>query len=87
MASDNKKVATYINLMGDTAQELRDLVARLEFIQGKFDTANPSLADTGLTAGNVTTIKNAIAAMKTEANRVVWTASLMRGWIAIKGKR
>lgn len=72
--SDSKKVATYINRLGEEAQIIRDAIARIEIIQAKFDTANPSLTDTGLTAGNITTIKNATAAMKTEANRAVWTA-------------
>lgn len=70
--SDSKKVQTLINRAADEMIIIRAAVARLEATRLLFVAENPNVTGTPL-EGNVTTVGNAIAALKAEADKAVWT--------------
>ncbi len=71
--ADSKKVAAAIHHLSRAAQAARAAVSRMEAIQAKFVTANPSVVDTPL-QGNKAAVVNAVASLKAEVNKSVWDA-------------
>lgn len=70
--ADSKKVQTLINRAANEMAIIRAATARLEATRLLFVAANPDVTGTPL-EGNVTTVGNAIAALKAEVDKAIWT--------------
>lgn len=70
--ADTKKVQTMINVAGQQMEIIRAAVDRMEAVKTAFQTHNPNVAGTPL-EGNVAALNNALAALRTEVDKAVWT--------------
>ncbi len=70
--SDNKKVQTAINRVGQEIQLMRDGMDKINATIVLFQAANPDVTGTAL-EGNVTVLNNALSSLETELNLSIFT--------------
>ena len=70
--SDKKKVQTFINVLGQQTQIMRNALAKIEVTQTLFEEANPDVTGTPL-QGNLGIINGAIPALSVQINKSIWT--------------
>ena len=73
--ADTKKVQTMINIVGQQAVIIRNAVTAMEAVRTTFNSVNPDTTGTPLD-GQTAAVSAAINAMRTEADKAVWTAMI-----------
>ncbi len=69
--SDNKKVATMVNIVGQEALVMRDAMTRIMAVRTKFQVVNPDVQGTPL-EGNLSAVNAAIDALSADLSGPVW---------------
>ena len=70
--SDKKKVQTFVNVLGQQMQIMRDALAEIEITEALFNADNPSVIGTPLD-GKLNQVNGAIPALTTQINKAIWT--------------